>query len=718
MTGVRLAGCRSDTLIGYLKTLGVLRLCATQLEASLRAEWRDGEAILRGAPDAAAVESFFLKTYRPTPILNPWNSGAGFDAGSRATQGRPFTAIAETSDERFAPYRAALEVAESALREAEKQQFASEKQRKPWILAALRRNYPDEALEWLDAAVIMGGGDDLAFPPLLGTGGNDGRLDFSVNFASRLLEVIGPSKRGVDAKALLRDALYATGTGMLLADKAIGQYAPANAGGVNASTGFDAKSLVNPWDYILLMEGTLCFAASAARRFSGSLPYPVAPFTFRSAVAAGYPSASTGEKVRGELWLPRWSGAVTYGALRSLLRAGRLEINLSDDDRSGVRYAQTALEAAHAALSFGSTFGVERFQRILVAERNGLAYAAVAVGAVATAEDHGFGALSRDAIRWVGRLRAEELGQAARTAYRAYANAVFDYGNAASEHDAKARALQCVVAALGELDRTLALTLTREVTPIPFLHAGMMRYLDDGSPEHELARALCAVGMGQVQLRLRFNIANVLWSPDHRLKYARTADVLWAPSDLIGSLARIAERRARIVAENGQDRHAVTSDAAGAPAHVLADFVDGAIDLERLQRLIVGYSIIAPSAVAALSERERDDPKLRTTMPAALGALKLMIDGVAASAYLAPPPLDPTIIALLNVRRPRAALFRLYHRLRSSGFSPRAFYDAAVDGPRYAAAALFPLNTSARYTARQSATRSMRAFKREIVSRG
>ena len=51
-----------------------------------------------------------------------------------------------------------------------------------------------------------------------------------------------------------------------LAGAAVGQFDPASAGGPGSSRFGAAESLVNPWGYVLLVEGALLFAASAVRR--------------------------------------------------------------------------------------------------------------------------------------------------------------------------------------------------------------------------------------------------------------------------------------------------------------------------------------------------------------------------------------------------------------------------------------------------------------------
>jgi CRISPR-associated protein Csx17 len=54
-------------------------------------------------------------------------------------------------------------------------------------------------------------GEHTIFPPLLGTGGNDGRLDFSTNFHQRLLDVIAVSDtEHARSLAIARDLIDGT----------------------------------------------------------------------------------------------------------------------------------------------------------------------------------------------------------------------------------------------------------------------------------------------------------------------------------------------------------------------------------------------------------------------------------------------------------------------------------------------------------------------------
>src|SRR5690606_22539753 len=127
------------------------------------------------------------------------------------------------------------------------------------LLAELRAELSDDALAWLDAAVLLTEASPK-YPPLLGTGGNDGRLDFTNNFMQRIVTVVDPetghAREG--AAALLALALFGEAQPGI-PSAAIGQFAPGMAGGTNQTSGFDAKALVNPWDFILMLEGALLF---------------------------------------------------------------------------------------------------------------------------------------------------------------------------------------------------------------------------------------------------------------------------------------------------------------------------------------------------------------------------------------------------------------------------------------------------------------------------
>ena len=180
------------------------------------------------------------------------------------------------------------------------------------VVQEVRNRCPDALLPWIDAAVVLSG-EGTFFPPLLGTGGNDGRLDFSTNFHQRLLDVLGMSAQEAGPSlAWARDLLGGTETEQL-AKAAVGQFDPGSAGGPGSSPFGAADSLVNPWAYILLVEGALLFAASTARRnqhYRQGDERAAMPFTVYGS-PDGSASGAAGEESRGEVWVPVWTREFT-----------------------------------------------------------------------------------------------------------------------------------------------------------------------------------------------------------------------------------------------------------------------------------------------------------------------------------------------------------------------------------------------------------------------
>ena len=172
---------------------------------------------------------------------------------------------------------------------------------------------------WLDVCYVLGE-KGPSFFPLLGTGGNDGRLDFTNNFMQRLADVLpftADAEPTDESKAWLAAALFADSL-VSLGRSAIGQFNPSGIGGANGTQGkFEANSRVNPWDFVLMIEGTLLFAGSVARRIgANSSGRAVFPFSVES-VAVGYGSATATEETtdgsRAELWLPLWNQGCSFG---------------------------------------------------------------------------------------------------------------------------------------------------------------------------------------------------------------------------------------------------------------------------------------------------------------------------------------------------------------------------------------------------------------------
>ena len=141
---------------------------------------------------------------------------------------------------------------------------------------------------------------------------------------------------------------------------------------------FEAGSRVNPWDFVLMIEGALLFAGSVARRLGvATSSRAVFPFAVDS-VAVGYGSATASEETtdgsRAELWLPLWDAPATFGEVRHLFAEGRAQF--------GRRQARNAVEFALAVNLLGVSRGVTAFARYGFLKRNGLAFLAAPLGRV------------------------------------------------------------------------------------------------------------------------------------------------------------------------------------------------------------------------------------------------------------------------------------------------------------------------------------------------
>ena len=136
---------------------------------------------------------------------------------------------------------------------------------KEMILPICRARLPESALQWLDAVYALQSDNSPSYNPVLGTGGNEGRLELSNNFMQRVAElfILGDTERTRD---LFRSAVFDTVISGLTPAK-IGQYDPGRAGGYNQGMEVETKDFkINPWDFVLTMEGALVLAGAAVRR--------------------------------------------------------------------------------------------------------------------------------------------------------------------------------------------------------------------------------------------------------------------------------------------------------------------------------------------------------------------------------------------------------------------------------------------------------------------
>ncbi len=666
-----LPGLRPEPLASYLAGLGLIRVLGEQADPDATAAWRpDGLAITTTVEDLAA---WLAGSYIPTPVLSPWNNGSGFGAKDKEPL-RILEQILANPSPRFAPLKAAIPLAREVA--------AKQHPEKASLVLDFRNRCPDELLPWIDASVVLAG-DDTFFPPLLGTGGNDGRLDFSTNFHQRLLEVIGTQK----SLALARDLLTGTETEQL-ASAAIGQFDPAGAGGPRSSPFGGAGSLVNPWAYVLFVEGALLFAASAVRRNQFAAGRAAMPFTVQAS-PDGSVSGAAGEESRGEVWAPLWRRDLSLAEIRQLFAEARASWR--------GRPARRAVDFYAATRTLGVARGIDEFTRYGLQRRNGLAFAAVPLDRVDVREKAEV-RLAADVEDWVARVAAGDASSAVGAAVRQFETAHVRYARdgGALPLARMLAALTTVEQAVGRSGRGKATTPVRRLPPA----GAFLRVLAGGDcAELRVAAGLasCATLPGDGPAR---TLRQVLLPVDPPVTGDRSQpNGRWRDSPVIAgfgslgltqTLAEVLVWRSRTAAgERDQDRfRGITTFRAGipVPAADLHDFAAGRLDEDKLDLFV--------RACLALSWRNahHDWPPRGPDIPlTTLGLLQPLAHGIAPGGGHGDEPalaLSADWPARLTAGQVGAVHSEAAARLRQAGWDAVQAppEPAACDGTRVAAA--------------------------------
>lgn len=731
-----LRGCTPRPLASYLKALGVLRVVAEQADPAARGLWRDETFTLVTRLDEAALLGFFLHAYRPSPFPSPWNKGSGLLADDPKGVG---PVLASTAP-RFADARQGLQAAKALTAEMEAA-VAAEKALKsetnrikdPVAKAALRespeykqglalaarackrlkdelqpecqRRWRGPALRWLRAAVVLGAEGDAVFPSLLGTGGNDGKLDFTNNALQRLGtlfdlgSVDGAPRPGAEAQ--LRAALLGDTTQGLVRG-AIGQFAPAASGGANATSAALGDSLLNPWDLPLLLEGALLFTAGTSRRLGGAASErTVAPFSTRP-WAVGYGSASgADESARGEQWMPLWDRPWTVGEVAALLAEGR--------SQTGSRPCESSMDMARAVARLGVARGVTAFERYGYIERNGKSNYAVPLGRWAVrAEPRAELVDDLEADGWWSRLRRAATDAKAPASVALAERRLGDAVMAALGHGGEPARWQAVLLALAEVEARLvtsgAYTVEKRLGPIPRLRPAWVAALDDGGPEVRLALALAGAGAAHDGRGRPVDPARGHWLPLDRFgrfatregQLAHDPHVVVSGRDAEADLIRVVQRRLTD-AGAGAARTLPLCARPGTAADLgdVAALLRGGVDLERTVWLARG--------LAALDWAAWEPARHRLTRPASRAPVDL---GWAALrlCHLPGPlpdgarvPADPTLVRSFAAGDAPRAFARALHRLRGAGIAAPFIAATVPEGlaRRMAASLAFPISPRA-----------------------
>lgn len=261
--------------------------------------------------------------------------------------------------------------------------------------------------------------------------------------------------------------------------------------------GFFADPAVNPWEFVLMLEGAVALVAGMSRRGEVGRARVSSPFWVEAA-SAGFGSASELEgSPRGEQWLPLWAHPLEYGELVELIREGRAQVGRLQTTRAG--------DLVRAAARLGLARGIESLQRFAYLERNGQSNLAVSAGRFRVAS-RSHQVLLEEVAPWIDRLvwharRTKDnnvplsLGTVARRAQEA----LF----AVCRHDATPTEWRELLVALGEAEFALLRSGKNPARrPLPRLSWGWIAAADDGTPH------------GRTALRLALSLSSQHRPPD------------------------------------------------------------------------------------------------------------------------------------------------------------------------------------------------------------
>jgi CRISPR-associated protein Csx17 len=631
---IELPGCTPEPLMSYLKALGVFRLVAEQKDPAARLSWRSGIAVLQTTLDREGLVKFFVTEYAPTPVLVPWSGGdffgvdtmSTFDTLKKApTATKIIEAFLSTNTERLASYRSCLStvlnvMSECGIRVKADIEGASKKSLKSRFVDRLRSELPDSVLYWIDAAA-QPETDGTTFNPLLGSGGgNDGNTHFSDNFMQSLWDCLPDFDTQRKGQHLSLPSVCHSLFGELdgvLTERTGALYNSGAVGGPNATQGLIRGFQLNPWDFILGIEGVQCFAGGMAKRHGAfSEQAPSFPFLAQM-TAAGFASAVVKEYGQHEVWLPTWKKPFTCAEHQQLMREGRVQL--------GRRPARSGTDFARSVRTLGVSAGIEDFHRY------GLIRGRVGGENYFTAASLGLYRVSFDASvtlldqldPWL--VKFGMLLRDDKTPARYQAS--FYQLDVAIDEACKSMSgtlLAGVLRQIGRTERTLssgmAFVNKQRIRPISRLDAQWLKQANDRSVEFRLAASLAGIlgtkknEVGPIRAFLEeVEVTKfVNWNPG-------STSAVWSRQPFAQNLAAVFRRRQMEAYRSGIEGVPIHSSC-NARIDDVIDFLQGAIDDDKLADLLWGLI-----CVDSPDERLRFDPSSRD-IPFEFGLPRLLVN--------------------------------------------------------------------------------------------
>ncbi|MFO8070281.1 MAG: type I-U CRISPR-associated protein Csx17 [Polyangia bacterium] len=550
------------------------------------------------------------------------------------------------------------------------------------LYAVCRSRLRDESLAWFDAAIALMANGEAAMNPIVGTGGNEGRLDFSNNFMQRVAELLllGNDEQ---CSSLLTTALFEDPRPEMIS-ASIGQFDPGRAGGYNQGFGVETKNFkINPWDFVLAMEGALVLSSSVGKKSApGGRQHAALPFTVDFS-GVGFASSETDEAGRAETWLPLWSKPTRYDELRYLFSEGRSQV--------GRRSSRNGLDFTRAVSTLGVDRGIDEFERYAFLERRGDSYVALPAGRLPVR--------FQPSVRMLDDL--DPILSHVDRFIRGFPNVPATFQSARRRIDEaifqcsiepRAERFADLVCALGRMERLIAQRDRHKkpqvTSPLSGLRPQWISVCDDGGPEVRIAAALASIRSTGKVGPIRANLAGVdpaapwRWAVGH-------GQTRWHGNSLADRMGSALEQRMMDAERLSAPNVPIEGSVQLSPYDVVS-FLLGETDDVRLEELLWGFTLVAWHKGGHEELRYRwKEPLDSEPMPRGFAAMKLALSPrkVRGKRLV----WEPRIPSLLRAGRASETVALAHKRLRVSNLKPLPVEaDDWIDARRQLAALLIP----------------------------
>ncbi len=610
---IALDGCTPETLLDYLKSLGLFKVVSEQLDSDARSYWENDIFHIMTKENKESMIEFFMYEYEPLPVVVPW-SGSDFFGVDETKEVKPqkkpptdtelIKAYLSNGSDRLERYNTSVRKVLEIIDEMDitkKDINASSKEGKATkveFINRLRSSLPGSMVDFLDVATKTGT-EEIFMNTLLGSGGgNDGRLNFGSNYMQCVWlclpdfdeqKDLKGNYRGFDSEESLTTSLFKEGERGYISSDSPGLFSPGGVGGPNAFEGFEAESLRNPWDFILAMEGITLLAGSLSRRH-GSQASERASFPFTCRLSpSGSESLLLSERSNREIWMPLWEDKVKINGLTTVFREGRAEV-------SG-RFAEDGLDFAKAVASLGVDRGISKFKRFGIIKgrvggdnyHSGAKLDTIEVPDSPREHIH----LLDDLNDWLERIDWSFSNDSIAERYKRHKvkieDAIFNY----CKYGGTLR-LQAILRAAGKAEKAFA-SASGDGRPRPLhdMSPSWISACNDNSVEYRLACSLASiydpkVGPIRVQMEpVEWNKKNIFfnkWQSDKRA-------TVWGNRQVSKNLSVILERRL-MEGERSDCTYPPIDGMIRASLHDINRFISGDFDESKLIDLLWGLSTI------------------------------------------------------------------------------------------------------------------------------